>query len=255
MFKKSARDTWLVFQRSLILNLKNPIWLALGLFQPVLYLALFAPLLDRISSAPGFPPGGTLNVFIPGLLIQLALFGPAFVGFGLIAEIQAGVVERLRVTPITRTAVLFGRSLRDVVTLIAQSLILVALAAPFGLTISVGGAILMLLLLVLIGLVMAPLSYAAALWLKREDLLAPFLILVSLPLLLLSGVLLPMSLAPPWLQTAAEVNPLSHAVNAMRAIFNSAWSDPELYWGILVMAACAAIALWVAGRVFGRRQA
>ena len=53
-------------------------------------------------------------MFVPGLLIQLALFGTLFVGFGLIAELRAGVVERMRVTPVSRFAMLLGRTLRDV---------------------------------------------------------------------------------------------------------------------------------------------
>ena len=252
---KAARDTWLIFQRSLMLTLRNPVWLFIGLLQPILYLAFFAPLLDRIVTAPGFPPGGALNVFVPGLLIQLGLFGASFVGFGLIAEVRAGVVERMRVTPITRTAMLFGRALRDVAMLIAQSTILVVLAIPFGLKIGLGGALLTLFLLALLGLVMAPMSYAAALWLKSEDPLAPFLNMVALPLLLLSGILLPMSLAPDWLQKIATVNPLSHAVNAMRAIFAGNYGDPELYWGLALTAILAALSLWVAGRAFGRSQA
>ena len=57
-----------------------------------------------------------------------------------------------------------------------------------------------LLLLGLVGLTMASLSYAAALWLKSEDAMAPFLNMVAVPMLLLSGLLLPMSLGPDWLR-------------------------------------------------------
>lgn len=54
---------------------------------------------------------------VPALLVQLALFGTAFVGFGLIAEYRSRVIERMRVTPVSRIALLLGRSLRDVVVL------------------------------------------------------------------------------------------------------------------------------------------
>ena len=76
---KLLRDTWLIFQRNLVAILRNPVWVIIGLIQPILYLGLFAPLLDGIAKSPGFPPGGALTVFLPGLLIQLALFGAAFV--------------------------------------------------------------------------------------------------------------------------------------------------------------------------------
>src|SRR5438094_3248508 len=97
---KVLRDTWLVFNRYLGLLLHNPAWIVVDVVQPLLYLLLFAPLLTTIASMPGFPPGGAYNVFVPGLLIQLGLFGSAGVGFSLIGEVRYGVLERLRVTPV-----------------------------------------------------------------------------------------------------------------------------------------------------------
>jgi ABC-2 type transport system permease protein len=119
MNMRFTTDTWLVFSRAMRLSLRNPVWVILGLMQPILYLTLFGPLLEPVVSAPGFPPGSAWQVFVPGLLVQLAVFGAAFAGFGLIAEWRAGVVERMRVTPASRGALLVGRVLRDVVVIIA----------------------------------------------------------------------------------------------------------------------------------------
>src|SRR3954453_12089423 len=82
---KLLRDTWLIFPRHLRATLRNPVWVIVGLTQPLYFLILFAPLLDTIARAPGFPAGSSLNTFVPGLLSQLGFFGTAFVGFGLIA--------------------------------------------------------------------------------------------------------------------------------------------------------------------------
>ncbi|MGH7706116.1 MAG: ABC transporter permease, partial [Candidatus Dormibacteria bacterium] len=131
---KLAHDTWLVFQRYFGLFIRNPAWVVVGIVQPALYLLLFAPLLKSIAEVPGFPRGGAYNVFVPGLLIQLGLFGASGVGFNLISELRFGVVERLRVTPVSRLSLLLGRALRDMLTLLVQSLILVLLALPFGLS-------------------------------------------------------------------------------------------------------------------------
>ena len=147
---KLLRDSWLVYQRYLGILLRNPAWVIIGVTQPVLYLLLFAPLLKSIARMPGFPPGGAYNVFVPGLLIQLGLFGAAGVGFSLISELRFGVIERLRVTPVSRAALLIGRAMRDVMNLLIQSLILVLLALPFGLSIHVGGLLLVLALIALI---------------------------------------------------------------------------------------------------------
>lgn len=252
---KIAADTWFVFRRHMAITLRNPAWVVIGLVQPVLYLVLFAPLLKSIASVRGFPAGGAYNVFVPGLLIQLGLFGSAFVGFSLIAELRGGVVERLRVTPVSRLALLLGRALRDVVNLLVTSALLVLLSVPFGLVLHPVGLAVILALQALIGLMFASLSYALALWLQSEDAFAPVLTTVTLPLLLLSGVLLPLSLAPAWLRDVAAANPLSYAVDAARALFNDHLSDPSVPKGVAIMAALAAMAVVIAAQRFSRTAA
>src|SRR5512140_2648793 len=155
---RTIHHTWLMFDRELWLTLRNPVWVIMGVIQPILYLLLFGPLLKNIATMPGFPPGGAFNVFVPGILVMTALFSSVFVGFGLCDELREGVVERMRVTPMSRVAMLLGRSLRDVVLLLCQSLVLVVLAVPFGLEINAGGVLVAFGLLALIGLVMSPLS-------------------------------------------------------------------------------------------------
>lgn len=248
-------DTWLVFRRSLGLSLRNPPWLIVGLMQPLVYLLLFGPILTNIAKMPGFGGGSAFNVFVPGLLVMTAGFGTMFVGFAFIDEMRNGVVERMRVTPMSRTAAVIGRSLRDIVVFMVQGLILVAVSIPFGLTVEPAGILLALVLLALIGLGLGPISYALALKLGSEDALGPMVQAVALPLMLLSGVLLPMSLAPDWLQTAAKLNPLYHAVEAMRAAFNANFSDPAIVTGFVWMAALTVVSIAVAGRVFNRATA
>ena len=252
---KVIADTWLVFRRHMAITLHNPAWVVIGLVQPVLYLVLFAPLLKSIAGVRGFPAGGAYNVFVPGLLIQLGLFGSAFVGFSLIAELRGGVVERLRVTPVSRLALLLGRALRDVVNLLVTSLLLVLLSVPFGLVLHPVGLAVVFALLALIGLMFASLSYALALWVQSEDAFAPILTTVTLPLLLLSGVLLPLSLAPVWLRDVAAVNPLSYAVDAARAVFNDHLGDASVPEGVAIMAVLAVASVVIAARRFSRTAA
>src|SRR6202158_3654352 len=249
------RDIWLVFGRYFGLFIRNPAWVALGGLQPLLYLLLFAPLLKPLNGVPGFPSGGAYNVFAPGLLLQRGLFGASGVVFGLIAELRSGVIERLRVTPVSRFALLLGRTLRDILIMVVQALILILMALPFGLSIHPLGIGLMLALLALLGLMMTPVSYALALWLGNEDSFAPLIFTSTLPLLLLSGVLLPMSFAPSWLRVIAGANPLAYAVDASRAIFNDHLSDPSIGLAVAIMAVLAAVAVTFAARAFGRAVA
>ena len=50
-------ETWLIFRRAMRQSLRNPVWVIIGLIQPVLYLTLFGPLLEPLAATPGFPPG------------------------------------------------------------------------------------------------------------------------------------------------------------------------------------------------------
>jgi ABC-2 type transport system permease protein len=251
---RTLRDTWLIFRRSLVLTIRQPTWIFIGIMYPVIYLVLFGPLLDGAIKQAGAGVSA-YNWFVPGLLIQVALFGTAFGGFGLIAELRYGVVERMRVTPMSRTAMLLGRSLRDVVILLVQALIMIVLAIPFGLHIDVAGVAVTFGLLALLGLVVAPLSYAAALILKSEDAFAPLVQSLVMPLLLLSGILLPMALAPDWLQFLSSLSPLSHAVDAARSLFNGQWGDPEILIGVGITAILAVLSLMLAARTFSRANA
>ena len=247
---KVLRDTSLIFQRQIQLLLRNPVWIFVGVFQPVMYLLLFAPLLKpalQVSSN-----AEAYEIFVPGLLVLLAIFGGLFQGFGLIAELRAGVIERSRVTPVSRLALLLGRSLRDVVSLITQAVIITLLALIFDLRVVLGNLLLAYLMLALISLMTSALSYGVALLVKSEDALAPLMNTVAQPVLLLSGILLPLTYAPGWLQGIADWNPFSWAVDGTRALFRGDLGAPAVWQGLLIMAVLAAEAVGWAAREFAR---
>jgi ABC-2 type transport system permease protein len=249
------RDAMVIFRYQMRLLLREPIWIVVVMIQPLLYLALFAPLLDPIAKTPGFPPGDAWQVFVPGLLIQLGIFGTMFVGFGIIAEIRYGTVERMRVTPASRFGLLLGRVLRDTLVLLVQATLLTLIAVAFGLRVPPLGALITVGLVGLLGVALASLSYAAGLWLKSEDALAPLLNMVSIPVLLLSGILLPMSFAPRWLRALARLNPFAHVVDGARAAFRDDFTDGSLAVGLAAAAILAAIGLVVATRTYQRDSA
>ncbi len=249
------RDAMITFRYQMRLLLREPVWIIIVMIQPLLYLALFAPLLEPISKTAGFPPGDAWQVFVPGLLIQLGIFGSMFVGFGIIAEIRYGTVERMRVTPASRLGLLLGRVMRDTLVLLIQATLLTLIAIAFGLRVSASGALITVGIVGLLGVSLASLSYAAGLWLKSEDALAPLLNMVSVPVLLLSGILLPMSLAPRWLQHLAEANPFSHVVDGARAAFRGDLGDSSLVVGLVCAAVLAVVGLAVATRTFQRESA
>jgi ABC-2 type transport system permease protein len=249
----TLRETNLIFRRAMRLSLRNPIWVILGLIQPILYLVLFGPLLENMTRVQGWPDGDAWSVFVPGLLVQLGIFGAAFVGFGLLHEMHAGVVERMRVTPASRLALLLGRVLRDVVVLFVQGVILIVCALAFGLDAPAGGLVVGLLVVALLGAAFSSASYAAALILKSEDSLAPLANGLAVPLLLLSGILLPMSLAPGWLETVSDINPLKHVVDGVRALFLHGAASTVI-WGIVATLGLVAAGMALGTRTFERES-
>jgi ABC-2 type transport system permease protein len=251
-FTATLRDTMLIFRRQLRLSLRNPAWLIIGVIQPILYLTLFGPLVKHFVSSPNAPSDVAWRIFVPGLLVQLGLFGSLFVGFAIIAEWRAGVIERMRVTPVSRFALLFGRVMRDAIALLTQSVILVLTGLVMGLRAPVGGIVLALCFVLVLSVSMSSLSYAVGLALKSEDALAPLLNSVAIPVLLLSGILLPLTQqsAPTWLYDLSRVNPFRYIVDAMRQVFLGTYANGTVLWGVLVSLGLAVVCVMAGVRRF-----
>ncbi|WP_216898944.1 ABC transporter permease [Nocardia alni] len=249
------RETGLIFWSQLRMQLRNPVWVMIGLSQPVLYLVLFGPLVKSIAPALG-PGTDPWKVLTPALVIQIGLFGSMFAGFVMVSELRAGVIERQRVTPARRSALLVGRVLKDMVVLIVQALVLVVVAmVAFSLRPNVLGLAAAVLLIAVMAAGLASASYALALWARSEDTLASVLNSLSVPIMLLSGILLPMSLAPHWLRIIADINPFEHTVEAARALFRGDFGNVQVYWGTGLTAAVALVLIVIGARSFARENA
>ncbi|WP_052848108.1 ABC transporter permease [Streptomyces avicenniae] len=245
-------ETGVVFGRYLRQTLRSRISVIFGLMQPLLFLVFFGPLLRDV---PLGGEGDSWQTLVPGLLIQLGLFSAAFAGIGVIIEKQLGIIERMRVTPVSRSALLFGRVLRDVVQLLVQSLLLVLLGIAFGLRAPVAGVLIAFLLVGLMGASLASLSYAFAMRVRTAQEFAPVVNSINLPAMLLSGILLPMALAPGWLDTISRFVPFRYVVEAIRAVFVGDYGDAAVLQGTLAVAVLAAVSLTAGVRLFGRADA
>jgi ABC-2 type transport system permease protein len=210
--------------------------------QPILYLFLFGPLLEPMATQLGV--ANTWTFFVPGMLVQLGMFGAFFAGFGLIAEWREGVVEAERVTPASRTALLVGRLMRDLLQLFVQALIIIGLGLVMGMRGSFAGIAFGVLLTLLVGAACAAASNAVALTTKSEDVMAPLINMVMMPVLLLSGILLPMTLGPSWLQTISDFMPFRWIVDGVRDSFADNFGDSSLVWGTGWALVLFALALW-----------
>jgi ABC-2 type transport system permease protein len=242
---KTATDAGLLLRRYLIQLLRNPAFVMIGFATPLLYLALFTPLLRHLAGAQGLPSGNVLNLFLPGILALLAYASGAGPGFSTVFELRAGVIERFRVTPVSRLAILAGPILASMLLMFLFDLVLVLAGWGFGFHLHVLGLLLLALLLALQMATMAAFSITVALRSGEINGVAAIINGLNLPVLLLGGVLLPISLGPAWLRVLAHFNPLYYTVAAARALAAGPLTGTAVWQAFAVLVPlCAVVLYW-----------
>lgn len=246
----TVRDTWNVLTRELKPVVRDPFTLIFSLVQPLVFLGLFAPLLIGTSGAP---VGATLQWFVPGVLVMIVLFGTGATGSNLQYEMMTGSHERTLVAPLARSSLLVGRALKEIAPIVVQALIIVLIALPFGFTVSVPGLLIGFALLAVFGVGLGSLSYTLALKTKdREWLFWGVQQTLIFPLLILSGMLLPLDEGPAWMQAVATVNPVNWVVQAERALLAGDLGAITVLWGWVAALVLAALGLWAGVRAIRR---
>lgn len=250
---KLARDTWLTFQYEAGKLVHNPVSVAVTLLQPITYLLFFTPFLKSVMGASSY--GDAYRIYVPSLFVAMGLFSGLFAGFALLAAIRQGVITRFRVTPLSRVGLLLGTELMWVVLVGFQAVVVTVVAFIFGLRLPVINVLLALALLAMMVLIGVSLSYFLALFVTNQSLLFTMINAVSLPLGLLAGILIPLSVAPLWMRDVALWNPFAWAANGMRAIFQGHAGAQVVWEGGVILAGLAAMAVVASSRLFTREIA
>ncbi|MDP2775761.1 MAG: ABC transporter permease [Nocardioides sp.] len=233
-------DTWNVMVRELKPVFREPASVLFAMVQPLVFLGLFAPLLPEVES------GSSLQWFVPGIVAMTALMGASFTGANLTQEIMTGSHERLLVSPLSRSSLLVGRALKEVVPMLMQTVIILAVVTPFSFELHLMGVLVGSAILALFSIGVGALSFALALAAKDQDwLFWTVQQTMIFPLLLLAGVLLPLDGAPRWLQVAADLNPLTYVVEAERALYAGSFAADTVGYGFLGAAVVAALGIAV----------
>lgn len=245
-------DTSIIFSRYVRQTLRSKFQILFGILMPLLYLVFFGPLLTKL---PLGSEGSSWQILVPGLLLQLGLFGASFAGFAVIIEKNTGVVERMRVTPVSRLALLLGRVLRDSLLFVFQSVVLVLAAVVMGLRAPLGGILIGFAFVAVLSLSLASLSYALAMTVKTPQEFGPVINSVTMPSMLLSGLMLPMALAPGWLDALSHFMPFRYLVDAVRAGYVGDYAGSSMLHGVLMALAFAALCVTVGTRRFRKADA
>lgn len=245
-------DTGIIAGRCVRQTLASRLATLFGLLQPLLFLVFFGPLLKNVRLGGA---GDSWQTLVPGLLVQLGLFSSAFAGFSILIEKQYGVIERMRVTPVSRLALLLGRLLRDVLQLLFQSVLLVLVGVAFGLRAPLLGVLIAFAIVAVLAASLASLSYALAMRVRSAQGFAPVVNAVNMPAMLLSGILLPMALAPGWLDLVSHFVPFRYLVDAIRAAFVGQYGDGTLALGAVAGVALAGVSMTLGTHLFRKAGA
>jgi ABC-2 type transport system permease protein len=246
-----VRDIRIVMGRELKPVLRDPFSLLFGMIQPLVFLGLFGPLLS--GSMGGRFGDGVWQWFVPSILVMTTLFGTSATGANLLFEFQTGAHERMLVTPLSRSSLLVGRALKEMVPLFGQAIVVITVMTPFAFDLHFGGALVGLALLAVFGIGLGAFSYALAIAVRKQDWMFWMVQQTFLfPLMILSGMLLPLESGPAWMQAVAQFNPLAHVVAAERALFVGDIAGFPVLWGWVAALATAAVGLATGIRLMAR---
>jgi ABC-2 type transport system permease protein len=253
----AVSDTWALTVRDLLRLLRQPWFIAIVLVQPIIWLLLFGALFQRVVDIPGFEGGDYKQYLVPGVLVMTAFFSSGWNGMTTIEDLDRGVTDRLLVTPVKRLPLILGRVGQNLVQVVLQSVVVVAMALAIGVTFDGGVLGVMALVLIggLLGTAFAALSNALALVARKEESLIGAVTFLQLPLTFLSTAFMQPSLLPGWIDTVRRFNPVDWAITAGREAVGPGtdWGTVAGYGGLLAL--FALVCLTLATRAFRAYQA
>ena len=229
----TTADVRISFKRWLVKNVRNPYVLFTSLVQPVIFFILFVEVFGAIADGALAGVFGSdisyVTYLSPAIIIMSTLSSAATSGIGLVDDMEAGMFDKMRVSPMSNSAMLFGKVLSEVTRIVAQTLLILLLgylllAVKHGvafdqyLRTGVAGLIGVVLVTVIFGGVFMAYSNIVALVSRDQEATILFANLLTFPLLFISSAFLPLSTLPEWIQTLAVLNPITYGVDAVRAV-------------------------------------
>ncbi|KMK77496.1 ABC transporter permease [Alkalihalobacillus pseudalcaliphilus] len=217
---KFFSDSYVIFLRSLRSISRSPFVILMTIIQPVLWMVLFGQVFSSMADIPGFGGDAYMDFLGPGIVMMSTMMAGAYAGMGIISDYRDGVLDRLMISPIKRSAILWGSLLQDSLTLAFQAIMMIGIAVLMGAHFSGGllGITQFVIISILLGLTMGVLSTSLGLLILKESSLTAAVSFITMPLLFLSSLFIPLALVPNWVATIAAFNPLHWAIEAGREV-------------------------------------
>ncbi|MBS2961970.1 ABC transporter permease [Actinocrinis puniceicyclus] len=232
--------TWYMTQRHFRAFVRQPMYVAFTLVQPVIWLFLFGQLFKRVTELPGFGEGVNYVTYLaPAIVVMSALFGSGWGGMSILEDLNRGVIDRFLVSPVSRGSLIAGRLIVQGVATIIQAVIILLLGALAGADYrqAVLGALVLLVAANLLATAIGSLSYGLALVARKEESIIAVSNFVLLPLQFLSTGFMAAALIPGWIRSVAAYNPVNWTLTAGRGALmpNPDWGSIGAHLGYLAL--------------------
>jgi ABC-2 type transport system permease protein/oleandomycin transport system permease protein len=222
-------DTFVLARRNLKRIPRAPDLLTSFTIQPIMFVLLFVYVFGGAIKTPGYD---YVDFLMPGIIVQTMAFGGFVTAIGLNEDLKKGLIDRFRSLPMSRSAVLAGRTLADVATNALSLVVMLVVGFIVGFSFNssapkvIAGIALALLFAHAFSWVFAYLGLRAS---SAESAQALGFMAVF-PLTFASSAFVPVDSMPEWLQKFADVNPITTVVDAMRALWLDAPAGNDI-WG------------------------
>jgi ABC-2 type transport system permease protein/oleandomycin transport system permease protein len=244
----AVSDTIVLAWRNLLRIPRQPDLLLGFTVQPIMFILLFVYVFGGAISTPGLD---YVDFLIPAIMVQSMVFGGFVTALGLAEDLRKGLIDRFRSLPMSRAAVLTGRTLADVATNVVQLLVMLAVGFAVGfrfidtdaLRVAAG-----LLLLLVIGYAFSWVFAFIGLTASSPEAANAYGFTVLFPVTFVSSAFVPIASMPSWLQPIAIHNPFTNMVNATRSLFvgipagNQIWL--AVFWSLAIVAVFSVLAVW-----------
>jgi ABC transporter DrrB family efflux protein len=227
-------DTLVLAIRALRRIPRNPDLLTAYTLQPIMFTLLFVVVFGGAIATPGYDDYA--QFLIPGIIVQQMSFGGFATALGLVEDLKKGLVDRFRSLPMSRMAVLTGRTLSDIAmnALALTVMVIVGYIAGFSFSTSAADVVGGVALCLLIGYAFSWVFACVGLYASTPEAANAFGFIAIFPLTFASSAFVPPETFPDWLQTfATDINPFSIMVDAVRALFVGGPAGNNI-WGSVV---------------------
>jgi ABC transporter DrrB family efflux protein len=230
---KTLLDGAVVAKRNLIRIKRVPDLLVFTTMSPIMFILLFAYVFGSAIDVPGI---GYREYLIPGIFAQTVIFGATITGAGLADDMKKGIIDRFRSLPMSRSAVLVGRTASDV----GSNVLVIVIMSVTGLLIgwrihgSAGAALAGFLLLLLFAYAISWIMAWIGLLVPSPEVVNNASFMVIFPLTFIANTFVPTNNFPGPLKAVANWNPVSSVTQAARDLFGNTSQDVHVphYWSL-----------------------